>query len=218
MPFSSFSFKRPLNSYAKIQALLGVLTRGNRLFVNRSRTRDLVLLNVGCGPILNKDFINLDYGWFPSLDVCWDIVKKRYPFPDGSMEGIYTEHCLEHISYESCIENLKEFHRLIKPGGTLRIIVPDAQIYFDLYQARKTDKSVKLPYSDGEETPDISINRIFRSHGHLFIYDFETLQLNLQKVGFKDIRKESLRKGRDSRLLVDRESRAVESLYVEATK
>jgi predicted SAM-dependent methyltransferase len=218
MPLSSFSFKRPISSYSKVQAFLTVLARGNTVFINRNRIRDKVLLNIGCGPEMNGNFINLDYSWFPSLDVCWDIVKKKYPFPDGCMEGIYTEHCLEHIPYESCIENIKEFHRLLKPGGTLRIIVPDAQIYFDLYQARKTDKSVKLPYSDREETPDISINRIFRSHGHLFIYDFETFQLNLQKAGFKNIVKETFRKGRDNRLLIDREHRAVESLYVEATK
>jgi predicted SAM-dependent methyltransferase len=218
MPLSSFSFKRPVNSYAKVQALRAILTRGNTLFINRSRIRDKVLLNVGCGPTLNKDFINLDYLWVPSLDVCWDITAKKYPFPDASMEGIYTEHCLEHIPYDKCIENLKEFHRLLKPGGTVRIIVPDAEIYFDLYEARKTDKTVKLPYGDREETADISINRIFRSHGHLFIYDFETFQLSLQKAGFKSISKESFRKGRDNRLLIDREDRVVESLYVEATK
>ncbi len=113
---------------------------------------------------------------------------------------------------------MKEFYRLLKPGGTVRIIVPDGQIYFDLYQAKKTDKSVQLPYAENEETPAISINRIFRGHGHLFIYDFETFALLLQKAGFRDIKKESYGTGRDSRLLIDQAHRAVESLYVEATK
>jgi predicted SAM-dependent methyltransferase len=64
------------------------------------------------------------------------------------MEGIFTEHCLEHITFEQCLETLKEFHRLLKPGGTIRIVVPDAELYFDLYQARKTNKSVQLPYDE----------------------------------------------------------------------
>ena len=106
----------------------------------------------------------------------------------------------------------------MKPGGTVRVVVPDGQIYFDLYQAKKTDKSVRLPYDDEEETPDISINRIFRRHGHLFIYDFETMKLQLERAGFRDIKKESFRTGRDPRLLLDLAERKVESLYVEASK
>ena len=176
------------------------------------------MLNVGCGFNPKDNFINLNYEWNPGIDICWDITAERIPLPSDSLEGVYTEHCLEHIPFEKCVETVKEFYRLLKPGGTVRIIVPDGQIYFDLYQAKKTDKSVQLPYAENEETPAISINRIFRGHGHLFIYDFETFALLLQKAGFRDIKKESYGTGRDSRLLIDQAHRAVESLYVEATK
>jgi len=215
---SQISLKRSIFSYGKVQTFISSFVRGKHAFIRKNRIKDKTLLNIGCGPYTNEDFINLDYEWRPHLDICWDITVKKFPFPDASLEGIYTEHCLEHIPYEKCFENLKEFYRLLKPGGTVRIIVPDAEIYFDAYQARKTDKSVRLPYDQKEETPAISINRIFRANGHLFIYDFETFEMNLRKVGFKNITKESLGKGRDPRLLIDRPERAVESLYVEATK
>jgi predicted SAM-dependent methyltransferase len=175
-------------------------------------------LNIGCGPYSKDNFINVNYEWHPGIDICWDITAKNIPLRSGTLEGIYTEHCLEHISFEKCLVNLKESYRLLKPNGTIRIIVPDAELYFDLYQARKKDPSVKLPYSENEETAVISINRIFRSHEHLFIYDFETMALLLQKAGFRNITKESYRTGRDSRLLIDLPERAVESLYVEASK
>ncbi|HVU56145.1 MAG TPA: methyltransferase domain-containing protein [Puia sp.] len=215
---SQISAKRSILSYARVQAVISPIVRGRELFMNKKRMKDKVLLNVGCGPVPKDHFINLDYFWCPEIDVCWDITAKKYPFPDNSLEGVYTEHCLEHIPYEKCFENLKEFHRILKPGGTLRIIVPDAEIYLNAYQAKKTDEKVRLPYDENEETPIISINRIFRGHGHLFIYDFQTLQMNLSKIGFRNITKEAHGKGRDPRLLIDRADRAVESLYVEATK
>ena len=209
---------RPITSYAKVQAFLSPIMRGKKWTIRRNRIKDKVLLNVGCGYNPKDDFINLNFEWNPGIDICWDITAASIPLPSNSLEGVYTEHCLEHIPFEKCFENLKEFHRLLKPGGTVRIVVPDGQIYFDLYQAKKTDKSVQLPYAENEETPAISINRIFRSHDHLFIYDFETMALLLGKVGFRDIKKESYGTGRDSRILIDQAHRAVESLYVEATR
>ena len=188
------------------------------MFIKDGRLKNKVLLNVGCGPFPDDNFINLDYAWTPQLDVCWDIVKKPYPFPDQSFEGIFTEHCLEHIPFDKCLENLKEFYRLLKPGGTVRIIVPDGEIYCDLYEKRKTDPSVTLPYGENEGTAMISINRIFRNHGHLFIYDFETFKYLLMQAGFTVINKEHFSTGNDQRLLIDRPERAIESLYVEAVK
>jgi len=216
-PLSGFAY-RPLTSYAKVQAFITPLARGKSWAIRKTRIKDKTLLNIGCGPNSKDNFINLNFEWTPGIDICWDITAERIPLASNSMEGIFTEHCLEHITFEQCFENLKEFHRLLKPGGTIRIVVPDAEVYFDLYQARKTNKSVQLPYGENEETPVISINRIFRSHEHLFIYDFETMALLLQKAGFHGMKKESFGTGRDSRLLIDQASRAVESLYVEATK
>jgi predicted SAM-dependent methyltransferase len=216
-PLSGFAY-RPLTSYAKVQALITPLARGRRWAIRKTRIQDKTLLNIGCGFNPKDNFINLNLEWNPGIDICWDITTERIPLASNSLEGIFTEHCLEHISFEKCFENLKEFHRLLKPGGTIRIVVPDAEVYFDLYQARKTNKSVQLPYGENEETPVISINRIFRSHDHLFIYDFETMALLLKKAGFRDMKKESYGTGRDSRLLIDQASRAVESLYVEASK
>jgi predicted SAM-dependent methyltransferase len=216
-PLSGFAY-RPLTSYAKVQALITPIARGRNWAIKKDRIKDKTLLNIGCGFEPKDNFINLNLEWNPSIDICWDITAKRVPLAANSMEGIFTEHCLEHITFEQCLETLKEFHRLLKPGGTIRIVVPDAELYFDLYQARKTNKSVTLPYIKSEETPVISINRIFRDHGHLFIYDFETMAQLMQKAGFRDVKKESYGTGRDNRLLIDQAYRAVESLYVEATK
>ena len=36
---------------------------------------------------------------------------------DNSLRGIYSEHCLEHIPVEKCRDNLREFFRILQPGG-----------------------------------------------------------------------------------------------------
>ncbi|HLZ89424.1 MAG TPA: methyltransferase domain-containing protein [Puia sp.] len=218
MSISDISLKRPITSYSKVVKFLSDLKRGRKLFIRKKRIKDKVLLNVGCGPLSREEFINLDYEWTPTIDIVWDFTKKPIPLPSESLEGIYTEHCLEHITLDACLGTLKDFHRLLKPGGNVRIIVPDAQIYLDLYQARKTDPSIVLPYGEKEATAAISINRIMRLHGHLFIYDAETMGYLLEKAGFRNIKKESFSHGRDKRLLIDLEARKVESLYMEATK
>jgi hypothetical protein len=130
-------FDRPITSYAKVQAFLSPIMRGKKWTIRRNRIKDKVLLNVGCGYNPMDNFINLNYEWNPGIDICWDITAERIPLPSDSLEGVYTEHCLEHIPFEKCVETVKEFYRLLKPGGTVRIIVPDGQIYFDLYQAKK---------------------------------------------------------------------------------
>jgi hypothetical protein len=44
--------------------------------------------------------INLDYHWRPGIDICCDITRGL-PLPDTYVRGIFSEHCIEHISFEA---------------------------------------------------------------------------------------------------------------------
>lgn len=215
---NKFSWDRPIHSYAKFQYLVSFFIRTKQQFIRRRAITSLKLLNVGCGPNPHPDFINLDYHWNSTIDICWDITKRSYPIQSNTLEGIYTEHCLEHISFKDFEKNMHEFYRMLKPGGTVRIIMPDGELYLDIYQRKKAGENVHMPYEEHYITPMARINGIFRNHGHKFIYDFATVKSLLEKAGFTDIRKESFRKGRDSRLLIDEQWRSDESFYIEATK
>lgn len=113
---------------------------------------------------------------------------------------------------------MKEIYRVLKPNGVLRLIMPDGEIYLDIYQKRKNGEVVKMPYEDGYISTMHRINGIFRNHGHQFIYDFNTVELILKDCGFVEIKKEQFNRGRDKHLLRDTAYRSVESLYVEAAK
>jgi predicted SAM-dependent methyltransferase len=176
-----------------------------------------LILDVGCGRNSRPENINLDYHWRPGVDVCCDITEGL-PFPDSYVAGIFTEHCLEHIPFRSGFFVLKEFHRIIRPGGYVRIIVPDLSIYVGQYT-----QALPMPYADrdsidGIYSPAMSINRIMRSHGHCFIYDFDTMKQMITAVGFVDVVKRKYGVSSNARLLLDTPGREVESLYVEAQR
>lgn len=198
-------------------------------FFHIKRSFNKKYLNVGCGSHIEKKFINVDYYWRPGIDLCIDL-RKGIPLSYESLEGIFTEHTLEHISFEDSLFVLKEFYRLLKPKGNLRITVPDGGLYIDLYSRSINGEKIEFPYV-GEEgqkdlekdsivgfTPMMAVNRIFRGYGHLFAYDYETLKNMLASIGFKDIKQESFGLGREKKLILDSEKRKPQTLYVEASK
>lgn len=220
---SSISLNRSITSYAKIQAIIAMVIRNRTFHIQKAVNSHKKYLNVGCGSNSHQNFVNLDYNWNPQIDICWDITKG-IPLPNESVEGVYTEHCLEHLPFRTIDFVLNEFWRVLKPGGTVRIIVPDGELYLTRYTNLLNGKTTEsLPYSESDGwhelySPIMSINRIFRTHGHLFISDFDCFRQLLVKNGFSEIKQESFMNGRDSNLLIDSEHRAIESLYVEATK
>lgn len=215
---TNLSFKRKITDYTKVQKVIAKLVRGKKTFFRNKRINNIEYLNIGCGPNPNQSFVNLDYNWTPEIDICWDLNNGTLPFKDNSFIGIFSEHCFEHISLEKFKMNMLDVYRILKPNGTLRLIMPDGELYLDIYQKRKQGSNQKMPYEHGYISPMHRINGIFRSHGHLFIYDFETLNIILKEIGFKNVVKEAYLSGRDKNLLIDTESRAIESLYVEAVK
>src|ERR1035437_1741138 len=211
-PRTKVRLGRPLSDYSKVRTLYGHILRGRKFQLGGIKEQQY--LNVGCGPKLLHGFVNLDYLWVPGIDLCWDITKG-IPLPDHSLQGIYSEHCLEHLEKSVATDIVRDCHRLLKPTGTLRIVVPDAELYINLYVRARNGEPVKFPYVEGKCLPIEPLNRIFRDHGHLYAYDFCSMQEIILSAGFSSVAKTSFMHGRDPKLLVDSPERAIESLYVE---
>jgi SAM-dependent methyltransferase len=81
-------------------------------------------VNVGCGHDYIEGWINIDgdAGVDPDHVVELDIRSVRLPFEDNSMDLVYCCHILEHIRHLP--ELKREFHRILKPGGNVVVVVP----------------------------------------------------------------------------------------------
>jgi predicted SAM-dependent methyltransferase len=224
---------RPFSSYGKVQRAISSVIRNRRFQLMSRRIRELEYLQVGSGGNCPTTFINLDYHWRPSVDLCWDI-KRGLPFRSASFSGIFTEHCIEHLSlFESdfglagpCAKLIAECHRVMRPGAIIRIVVPDAQLYLETYFHRAQGDATKLfPYETAKSDwlPILHVNRVFYDgrgspSGHCTMFDFDLISQLLKSCGFLNVIRKGFQSGDDPVLLIDTPARETESLYVEATR
>jgi predicted SAM-dependent methyltransferase len=219
MDFEQTSIRagRPILSYRKIQILISIAIRNQKAFVRPPKEGDY--LDFGCGANVRSDFYDVDWHWMPGVDLCWNLTRLPLPIISNVIGGIFTEHFIEHITFDQFCALADEFHRILKPGAYLRVIVPDGEIYLRRYVDMQA-----MPYAHEDVTPlgytpIMSVNRIFRGEWeHKFIYDMDAMKLVLANSGYDQIKKCSFGSGSDKKLLIDSPSRAVESLYVEARK
>jgi len=79
-------------------------------------------LNVGCGETKKDGYINMDWSPLVNPDIAHNLNEMPYPIADNSMELIEAFHVLEHLDKPFPV--MKEFHRILKPGGVLHVRVP----------------------------------------------------------------------------------------------
>lgn len=79
-------------------------------------------LNLGAGWRPLKGYINLDVASLPGIDIVHDLTTYPYPFEDSSFDEVCAFDVLEHL--DDYIKAIREIHRILKPGGKLRIVVP----------------------------------------------------------------------------------------------
>ena len=129
------------------------------------------------------------------------------PFPDASVEAIFSSHFLEHISRADAERLMREAHLVLVPGGTIRTCVPNLGWLVSEYQ-----RGNKRYMVDGIFAPD-GLGEYAR---HRYMYDDDLLAELLTEAGFTDVRTCAFREGRtpDLDVLDNREG----SLVVEAVK
>jgi predicted SAM-dependent methyltransferase len=151
-------------------------------------------LQIGAGGYVMKDWLNTDI--YPSVPgVIYVDARKPFPFKDGTLDYILSEHQIEHLTYNEGLFMLRECWRVLKSGGRIRIATPDLEAITSLYTSNKSDlqqryiKRIVDQYipETGIYHECFVINNAFVNLGHRFIYDRATLQAALEKIGFVDI-------------------------------
>ena len=85
-----------------------------------------VLLNLGCGRRRHPAWTNADL--VPTTpEVLRVDVREPLPFADGEFDAVYASHVLEHLSPGRAVALVREIRRVLRPGGTIRLVVPDLE-------------------------------------------------------------------------------------------
>jgi SAM-dependent methyltransferase len=88
--------------------------------------RMLPYLNLGCGYHFHPDWTNIDFTSTGPDVIAYNLVNG-IPFPDSSFEVVYHSNVLEHFKQQEAESFIAECYRVLKPGGVIRIAVPDLQ-------------------------------------------------------------------------------------------
>jgi predicted SAM-dependent methyltransferase len=141
-------------------------------------------IHLGCGSNYINGWINIDLD-SPLADIYADL-RQPLQFKDASVDMIFNEHFIEHISREEGIAFLKECRRVLKKGGVFRVSTPDLRWLVDQYVSGKLDE-----WSDVGWVPETLcrlLNGGMHLWGHQFIYDLPELYGALKEAGFSDLR------------------------------
>lgn len=164
-------------------------------------------LHLGCGKRYIPGFIHIDLAKFDHIDNQSDIGDLSM-FEDGTVDYIYCCHAFEYYDRDDAERVLKEWYRVLKPEGMLRVAVPDFDAIIKVYQ-RYANRDIDVRgilgplYGKMEVKKTIVVSHLVNgvelSHPttiseciyHKTCYNYASLKKLLEKVGFKDVRKYS---------------------------
>lgn len=135
-------------------------------------------------------------------------VRYGLPVPDGSVDFIYTSHFLEHLFLDDARARLREAHRALKPGGVLRVCVPDLDHALHLFEIGRPTDGLEFFFMGP------SLSEFTR---HRWMWGFHQLHAELTAAGFHTGCRRGYRVGVTPDLGI-LDNRPDETLYVEASK
>lgn len=141
---------------------------------------ELLKLHVGCGKRFIPGFVHIDQVSFAHVDHVQDI--RRLPnFSDDSASLIYACQVIEYFDREEVVDVLADWRRVLAPGGTLRLSVPNFATISKLYQSgAPLDKFLGTLFG---RIPDGENGFVY----HRTTYDEPSLRGLLGTLGFNKI-------------------------------
>ncbi len=186
----------------------------------RPHAFDNSYINIGCGPKYIDGMINVDGNILCRKDI-WLDVTLGLPFPSNSLKGIYSSHVLEHFDGRKVKKLLSEFHRVLKQGGAVRLVVPSLEYAISAYQGQDFTKLPEWP--DKYDSLGGRFNNFLLCRNqHFMMFDFGLMEELLRETGFSEIFRRaahsSLYFGKTHMSFESDSAPVSSSLYVEAIK
>lgn len=189
------------------------------------RRHQVVLLHLGSGVHQLTGWLNTDIEPRRAGTAYLDVTKV-FPLPDRSVDFIFTEHQIEHLTYRQGSHMLHECHRVLRDGGLVRIATPDLGKLVEIYRS-PADAAISefigsktaRAFPGAAPNATLLLNTYFFSWGHRFLYDEQTLRSQLASAGFAEVSCAAAGRSRHSRFQgIDRRSSEIDTLILEARK
>jgi predicted SAM-dependent methyltransferase len=174
-------------------------------------------LNWGCGEHPEPGWINSDIKDVPGIDLPCDILEGL-PLDADSIDYAVSIHALPEIPYTGLVPALQELRRVLKPGGVLRLALPDLDRAIMAYLNEDEDFFL-IPNKDAESIgAKFVVQMVWYGYSRsLFTHDFA--EEIVRAAGFTDVIRCEYRETASSfPEIVELDSRERESLFVEAIK
>jgi predicted SAM-dependent methyltransferase len=135
-----------------------------------------IKLNLGCRTRTKPGWLNVDIDPHPGVDIVGDVADLSR-FEDGEVSEIYGSHVLEHFPHPQTLGVLKEWARVLEPGGKLYVAVPDFARCVELYHACGLNDWINRFLMGDQE---------YRTAYHYSLFDEGKLSRLLAEAGFAD--------------------------------
>jgi predicted SAM-dependent methyltransferase len=138
-----------------------------------------VLIHLGCGDQDDARYINVDALPFSHVHHVHGVTTLPM-FSDSSADLLYASHLLEHVSHKHALATLREWVRVLKPGGVLRIAVPDFDALIHVYQEQGNDiRKIQKPLMGAQD---------YAFNFHMGMFTESYLTELLKEAGCKNVR------------------------------
>ena len=152
---------------------------------------------------------------------------KPWIFEDGALSHVYADNMIEHVPLAGGRVFFAEAYRCLRPGGIIRLVTPDVRTHVEMYL--NGADVVKSPLADEYrklgvviEHPIDLLRTPIGEFGHHagYVYDFETLDAELQRAGFAPAVRRELQESDDPMLrgLEERPTHGSLQMVVEAVR
>lgn len=135
-----------------------------------------IRLNIGVGDGKIDGYLGVD---IRPVDSNVDVMAPAWklPYQDGEVTEIFSSDMCEHLTHPEWIVSLKEWHRVLRPGGKLTIITPDLDAVVKARIENKQDYYDIQRYLYGAQS--------YAENYHKQLFDFAHLKLDVEHMGFE---------------------------------
>jgi predicted SAM-dependent methyltransferase len=138
-----------------------------------------VLIHLGCGDVNSPEFINVDARPAPHIHYVCNVTDLVI-FQNDYADLVYACHVLEHVHHNALKKTLWEWRRILKPGGILRLSVPDFDKILHIYESSSRDiNSILDPLMGGQD---------YEYNIHYSVFNQKYLIDKLKEAKFNEVR------------------------------